>query len=88
MPPWLKMLLLTVGLLITAVFLAEMVRAARRRRQAAIAAAVQRRKAQLGQGRPRHRPARRWPTLARARPRYGRARGMLISSWPIMTGSS
>ena len=52
MPPWLKILLLAVGLLIAVTFLAELVRAARRRRQAAIAAAVQRRKAQPGQGRP------------------------------------
>ena len=50
MPPWLKILLLAVGLLIAVTFLAELVRAARRRRQAAIAAAVQRRKAQPGQG--------------------------------------
>ena len=49
MPPWLKILLLAVGLLIAVTFLAELVRAARRRRQAAIAAAVQRRKAQPGQ---------------------------------------
>ena len=50
MPPWLKILLLTAGLLIAATFLAELGRAARRQRQAAIAAAVQRRKVQLGQG--------------------------------------
>ena len=50
MPPWLKILLLAVGLLIAVTFLAELVRATRRRRQAAIAAAVQRRKAPLGQG--------------------------------------
>ena len=50
MPPWLKILLLAVGLLIAVTFLAELVRAARRRRQAAIAAAVQRRKAQPGPG--------------------------------------
>ena len=50
MPPWLKILLLAAGLLIAVTFLAELVRAARRRRQAAIAAAVQRHKAQPGQG--------------------------------------
>ena len=50
MPPWLKILLLAAGLLIAATFLAELGRAARRQRQAAIAAAVQRRKVQLGQG--------------------------------------
>ena len=50
MPPWLKILLLAAGLLIAVTFLAELVRAGRRRRQAAIAAAVQRRKAQLGPG--------------------------------------
>ena len=50
MPPWLKILLLAAGLLIAVTFLAELGRAARRRRQAAIAAAVQRRKAQPGQG--------------------------------------
>ena len=50
MPPWLKILLLAAGLLIAVTFLTELGRAARRRRQATIAAAVQRRKAQLGQG--------------------------------------
>ena len=35
MPPWLKILLLAVGLLIAVTFLAELVRAARRRRQPA-----------------------------------------------------
>ena len=50
MPPWLKILLLAAGLLIAVTFLTELGRAARRRRQAAIAAAVQRRKAQLRQG--------------------------------------
>ena len=68
MPPWLKIVLLAVGLLIAAAFAAELVRAGRRRRQAAIAAAVQRRKAQPGPGpalpppgpqpaHPGHRPA-------------------------------
>ena len=73
MPPWLKILLLAVGLLIAVTFLAELARAARRRRQAAIAAAVQRRKAQLGQGLAR--PARRWPTPARAGPGARRGEG-------------
>ena len=86
MPPWLKILLLTAGLLIAATFLAELGRAARRQRQAAIAAAVQRRKVQLRQGRrPCQRPARSWPTPARTRPRR-HARGNLLSSWPTMTG--
>ena len=67
-----KILLLAVGLLIAAVFLAELVRAARARRQAAIAAAVQRRKAQLGQGRPCHRPARSWPTTQSVLTCHGR----------------
>ena len=31
--------------------------------------------------------SRRWPTPARGRP-FRHARGMLLSSWPIMTGSS
>ncbi len=89
MPQWLKILLLAVGLLIAVTFLAELVRAARRRRQAAIAAAVQRPQGPARPGAwPSHRPARRWRTPARARPRRGLARGMLISSWPIMTGSS
>ena len=85
MPPWLKILLLAAGLLIAVTFLTELGRAARRQRQAAIAAAVQRRKAQLRQGPALPGPARSWPTLARARPRR-HARGRLLSSWPTMTG--
>jgi LysM domain len=54
MPPWLTNLLLAVGLLILAAFLAELVLVLRRRRQQAaaqaIARAVQVRKAQPGQG--------------------------------------
>ena len=85
MPPWLKILLLAAGLLIAVTFLTELGRAARRQRQAAIAAAVQRRKAQLRQGPALPGPARSWPTPARARPRR-HARGRLLSSWPTMTG--
>jgi LysM repeat protein len=49
MPPWLKVMLLAVGLLILVAFLAEPVAAARGRRQQAAVQAVQLRKAGFGQ---------------------------------------
>ena len=78
MPAWLKILLLAAGLLIAVTFLTELGRAARRQRQAAIAAAVQRRKAQLGQGRPCQGPAAAGP------PRPGAGPGPCAGKAPIV----
>ena len=79
MPAWLKILLLAAGLLIAVTFLTELGRAARRQRQAAIAAAVQRRKAQLGQG-----PALPPPGPQLAHPGPGPAPGPCAGKAPIV----
>jgi LysM repeat protein len=62
MPPWLKIMLLAVGLLILVAFLAEPVLAARGRRRRAVAQALQLREAELGQ-----KPAPRQLDAAKAR---------------------
>ena len=62
MPPWLKIMLLAVGLLILAAFLTEPVLATRRRRRQAAIQAVQLRKAEPG-----HKPVPRQLDAAKAR---------------------